>query len=141
MHLKTAVAPGKQRLRGQPHSSGASLPRALRSNEEYDGVRAYRRGDPLKQVVWKKVAKTGQMVSRDGEQALHQMLWLDFDQTAVDGALPALGTEAKLARLCAWAVQADALGLVYGLRLPGQQIAPSGGAPHLRQCLQALALA
>jgi uncharacterized protein (DUF58 family) len=32
------------------------------------------------------------------------------------------------------------LGLVYGLRLPATEIAPSSGEAHQQQCLQALAL-
>ena len=51
-----------------------------------------------------------------------------------------LDTEARLSRLCAWLLQADKLGLSYGLRLPGLQIKPSSGEAHKRQCLEALAL-
>ena len=35
---------------------------------------------------------------------------------------------------------ADRLGLAYGLRLPGVEIAPNTGAAHRRNCLEALAL-
>ena len=51
-----------------------------------------------------------------------------------------LGTEARLSRLCAWVLQADRLGLNYGLRLPGLEIKPGSGEAHKRQCLEALAL-
>jgi len=37
-------------------------------------------------------------------------------------------------------LQADKLGVDYGLRLPGQQIAPDSGEVHRRRCLEALAL-
>jgi uncharacterized protein (DUF58 family) len=32
---------------------------------ELDGVRAWRRGDSLRQVAWKKMARSGQLVSRE----------------------------------------------------------------------------
>jgi uncharacterized protein (DUF58 family) len=105
----------------------------LQSTGEFDGVRQYRRGDPLKVVVWKKAAKTGELVSRDAEQAQRYELWLDFAQAGKHD------TELRLSRLAAWVLQADRLGMEYGLRLPGVQIAPASGESHKRRCLEALA--
>jgi uncharacterized protein (DUF58 family) len=117
---------------GEPRSGGAAANRVNNSGE-FDGVRAYRRGDPLKLVVWKKAAKADELVSRDTQQAQRYELWLDFAQTGhVD-------TEHKLSRLAAWVLQAERLGLDYGLRLPGQQIKPASGEAHKRRCLEALA--
>jgi uncharacterized protein (DUF58 family) len=48
--------------------------------------------------------------------------------------------EARLSRLTAWVLQADRLGLDYGLRLPGKEIAMGHGAAQRRRCLEALAL-
>jgi len=101
---------------------------------EFDGVRAYRRGDPMKLVVWKKAAKTNELVSRDAQQAQRQELWLDFSQTGLSSP------EARLSRLAAWVVQADKLGLDYGLRVPGLDLPPASGEAHRRRCLEALAL-
>jgi uncharacterized protein (DUF58 family) len=42
---------------GEPRSGGAARAR-LQNSGEFEGVRAYRRGDPLKLVVWKKAAKS-----------------------------------------------------------------------------------
>jgi hypothetical protein len=39
--------------------------RARRGGSELDGVRPWRRGDSMRQVVWKKVARSGELVSRD----------------------------------------------------------------------------
>ena len=100
---------------------------------EYDGVRGYRRGDPLKLVVWKKAAKAGELVSRDSQQAQRKELWLDL---AAAGGVDA---EHRLARLCAWVLQADHLDLEYGLRLPGIELRPASGEAHKRRCLEALA--
>jgi uncharacterized protein (DUF58 family) len=117
---------------GEPRAGGAAAAR-VQSTGEFDGVRAYRRGDPLKLVVWKKAAKADELVSRDTQQAQRYELWLDFGQAG------SLGTEHQLSRLTAWVVQAERLGLDYGLRLPGQEIKPATGEAHKRRCLEALA--
>ena len=105
---------------------------------EYDGLRAYRRGDPLKLVVWKKAARaqaagSEELVSRDTQQSQRQELWLDAQATGLPHAEP------RLSRLCAWVLMADRLGVDYGLRLPGMQVAPSQGEAHRRRCLEVLA--
>ena len=107
-------------------------------------MRAYRRGDPLKLVVWKKAAKADELVSRDAQQVQRFELWLDFAHTVQNFQASASGGFAKelaLSRLCAWVLQAEKSGLTYGLRLPGKDIAPGCGSPHQAACLQALALA
>ncbi len=126
---------------GEPGAAGAQTAQR-HSSGECEGVRAYRRGDALKRVVWKKVAKTGQLVSRDTPQTRHFALWLDWQQvgTFAAGAATAGTLEQKLSRLCAWVLAADSAGLHYGLRLPGLAIAPARGEAHKRACLSALAL-
>ena len=121
----------------EPHAGSGGRARA-RGMGEFDDVRAYRRGDPLKLVVWKKAARalatgTSDLVSRDSQQSQRDELWLDHAATG------ALAPEARLSRLTAWVLQADRLGADYGLRLPGRQIAPDHGPAHRRRCLEALA--
>ncbi|WHZ11073.1 MAG: hypothetical protein OJF60_001512 [Burkholderiaceae bacterium] len=122
---------------GEPRGGGRVDP--LMASTEFDGARAYRRGDPARLVLWKKAAKTlaggsGELVSRDTERAQANELWLDFAQA---GALPA---EQRLSRLCAWVLRADGLNLRYGLRLPGLTVTPASGDAQRRRCLEALAL-
>jgi uncharacterized protein (DUF58 family) len=123
---------------GEPRSSGAASANRAQNTGEFDGVRGYRRGDPLKLVVWKKAAKADEqgngLVVRDTQQAQRHELWLDFMQAGT------ADTEHKLSRLCAWVLLADRLGLDYGLRLPALEIKPSSGEAHRRRCLEALAL-
>lgn len=127
---------------GEPRSGGAAAAARTQNSGEFDGVRGYRRGDPMKLVVWKKAAKAdgqsssegGGLVVRDTQQAQQHELWLDFMQAG------SMDTEHKLSRLCAWVLSADKLGLDYGLRLPALQIKPSSGEAHKRLCLEALAL-
>ena len=114
---------------------GGPLQARRSEGRDTEGVRAYRRGDPLKLVVWKKVAKTDELVSRDTAAAARQELWLDYQQTG------ALAAEQRLSRLTAWVLAAERLGLVYGLRLPGAaEITPDNGEAHKRRCLELLAL-
>ena len=122
---------------GEPRVGGAQATH-LHATGEYDGVRAYRRGDPLKLVVWKKAAKADELVSRDAQQAQQFELWLDFAQTGIQNTQSA--TEHKLSRLCAWVLEADKRNLDYGLRLPGLEIKPASGLAHKKRCMEALAL-
>ena len=122
---------------GEPRAQGAGAAIRAQNSGEFDGVRAYRRGDPLKNVLWKKAAKAdnpdGGLVVRDTQQAQRHELWLDFKQAG------AADLEPRLSRLCAWVLRADKLGLDYGLRLPALEIKPGSGEAHKRQCLEALA--
>ena len=117
---------------GEPRA-GSGLAGGARATGEFDGVRGYQRGDPMKLIVWKKFAKSGELVARDTLHMQRQALWLDFARAG------GLGTEGRLSRLAAWVLAADAQGLDYGLRLPGIEIAPAGGAAQRLRCLQALA--
>ncbi len=123
---------------GEPRSGGAANAARAQDTGEFDGVRSYKRGDPLKLVVWKKAAKAdgsgNGLVVRDTQQAQRHELWLDFMQAGT------ADMEHKLSRLCAWILAADRLGLDYGLRLPAVSIKPACGEAHKRQCLEALAL-
>lgn len=105
---------------------------------EIEGIRAYRRGDPMKLVFWKKAAKAletgGELVSRDTSAAAQRELWLEWS------ACPALAPEERLSRLAAWVIAAERAGVRYGLRLPGAELSREHGETHRRACLEALAL-
>ncbi len=127
--VPAAPLPTGEAHEGSAHASATSV------QGEPDGLRTYRRGDALKTIVWKKAAKTGELVSRDSQTLQQQTLWLDQQQTGLGQP------EAQLSRLCAWVLQADQMGLIYGLRLKHQDIPPASGLAHQQRCLRALALA
>ena len=108
----------------QPHRDGAEL----------DGVRPWRRGDSLRQVAWKKVARSGELVSRDTAGA--GTLELTLDWQAARGP----DTELRLSRLAAWVLAADRAGHAYGLQLPGRDLPVGQGDGQRRAALDALAL-
>ena len=125
-----------------PAPVGGAAPMARqRSGGEFDGVRSYRRGDTLRQVVWKKAARTGQLVSRETRSAAAEELWLDWAHSH-PGGIPTDQNqrEGRLSRLTAWVQQAEQGGLTWGLRLPGQALAPGQGDAHRREALLRLAL-
>jgi uncharacterized protein (DUF58 family) len=117
---------------------GGSIPGRQVPGGDIEGIRAYRRGDPLKMVFWKKAAKAmqtgGELVSRDTSTSAQQELWLDWR------ACGTLEPEQRLSRLAAWVLAAERANVNYGLQLPGIELPRGHGAAHRRSCLEALAL-
>ena len=127
-----AALPAARAVPGGPTQSRSA------DGGEVEGVRAYRRGDPMKLIAWKKAAKAlnagGELVSRDTSASAHQELWLDWQGCG------SLASEERLSRLTAWTLAAHRIGADYGLRVPGVEIAPAAGDAQRRYCLEALAL-
>lgn len=115
----------------------AASTRQAASGSDFSGVRSYRRGDSMKQILWRKSALALDqglpLWVRETEAPLANDLWLDWRDT------PGRDVEARLSRLTAWVLAAERLGQPYGLRLAGQEMAPALGAAHRQACLQALA--
>ncbi|MDE1929721.1 MAG: DUF58 domain-containing protein, partial [Burkholderiales bacterium] len=121
-------------LPGAGAAAGESGQTRAGRGSELDGVRPWRRGDTMRQVVWKKVAHSGEMVSRETAGSAARELWLDWSEARGGD------TEARLARLASWVLQAERAGLPGGLRLPGRTLAPGLGDAHRRAALEMLAL-
>ena len=127
----------EQPVHGLPQDQpapGGQAQALVRSGGEFDGVRAYRRGDTVRQVVWKKAAKSGELISRDTSAHASRELWLDYQLAALPDP------EARLSRLAAWVLTAEQRGISFGLRLPGQELACGEGELQRRAALEALAL-
>ncbi|WP_166259793.1 DUF58 domain-containing protein [Marinobacter salicampi] len=97
-------------------------------------IRPWRAGDMIQRVLWKRYARTGEMVIAKWEGDQGSPHWLDFS------AFPGAEAELRLSYLTAQVLERDTAGQVFGLRLPGQVIEPDSGELHLRRCLRALAL-
>jgi uncharacterized protein (DUF58 family) len=106
--------------------------------DEPGGVRAWRRGDPLAQVHWRRsaqsLAASGTLVSREPIGASPERLQLDWAR--LDG----LDGERRIARLTAWVLAAEQAGVPYALSLPGQSLATGVGPAQRRQALDRLAV-
>ena len=115
-------------------AAGEDRPTQRNAGSEMDGVRPWRRGDTMRQVVWKKVARSGEMVSRETAGAAARELHLSWaDSHGGD-------VEQRLSRLAAWVLRAEREGLDFSLQLPPQLSLPAGqGDAQKRRALDALA--
>jgi uncharacterized protein (DUF58 family) len=104
-------------------------------NDDFSGLRVYQRSDSPRHVAWKAVARTEEMLTKQFHGEAAAQLWLDWASLA-----PSLDVETRLSRLTGWVLAAEASGALYGLRLPGTEIAPNRGDAHCATCLQTLAL-
>lgn len=111
--------------------------------DDFAGFRPYHPGDSLRHVHWKAFARGQELLTKrfGGDRA--ESLWLDWAATRGD-------TETRLSVLCRWVLEAERVGLHYGLRLPGPALAgeaasgsgiePAHGPAHRHRCLSELAL-
>jgi uncharacterized protein (DUF58 family) len=104
-----------------------------------DGARPWRREDRPSQVLWRRSAQSlaaggGLLVREVPPPRQSRERHLDGDR------LHGLDPEARLRRLSAWVLQADAQGLHYRLSLGALQVDAGAGPGHRRKCLDALAL-
>ncbi len=102
--------------------------------DEFSGLREYRSGDPQRQIAWKASARHDALLVRESERLLSEDLFFDY------ATLNELDHEARIRRLTAWVVAADASQLSYRLDIPGQRIGPGHDSSHRQTCLRALAL-
>jgi uncharacterized protein (DUF58 family) len=134
--LTAYVAPAPRGTRTLPAVGGAgSASRSeARGDEEFAGLRAYEPGVPLKHMAWKVLARGGEAAVQSYTSLASQPEWLEWS------SLEGLDTETRLSQLCLWVLESDAAQRVFGLRIPGREIAPARGAAHRFACLRALAL-
>jgi uncharacterized protein (DUF58 family) len=131
--IYVAPAPAGTRTLPSEGAKGTGTHSDARGDEDFSGLRAYEPGVPLKHMAWKVLARGGEAAVRSYSSLAAQPEWLEW--SALDG----LGLEARLSQLCLWVLESDAAQRPYGLRLPGKEITPSGGAAHRFACLRALA--
>jgi uncharacterized protein (DUF58 family) len=121
------------------------LPRALSRNsegsmqeqhgaEDFYGFRDYAAGDSPKHVFWKSYAKGLPLQTKQYAAHVDSKIWLDWQY------FEGMDQEARLSRLCYWALELSKGQSEYGLRLPGVEIAPARGEAHLELILRNLAL-
>lgn len=103
-------------------------------DEDFSGLRTYVAGDALPRIAWKALAREQGLQVKQFTAPQGHALWLDWSHTAH------LDSEQKLRVLTRWVLDADAQGLLYGLRLPDGEIAAQNSLPHRAECLRRLAL-
>lgn len=105
-----------------------------RGDEDFAGIRPYRRGDAVHHLAWKAMARLDQPHTKEFSTPAGPGVWIDWND------LPPCPTEERLSRLCAEVLEAAASGLRFGLRLPGRVVEPDSGRGQRDRCLEALAL-
>jgi len=107
-------------------------------DEDFAGLRRHQPSDPPHHVAWKAAARQGVDAPLQTKQfagTAAQSLWLDWSTLP-----PGTDVETRLAILARWVLDAEADGLSWGLRLPGEEIAQAHGSEQVHACLKALAL-
>lgn len=113
--------------------SGSGGMQAGFGDDDFAGLREYQPGDSPRRIAWKQLARSDQLLSKTFQLPLASEVILDWD------TLAGLDTEARLSRLTAWILHAEAGGHRYALRLPGFSHSLDQGAAHRAACLAALA--
>ncbi|MCH8499059.1 MAG: DUF58 domain-containing protein [Marinobacter sp.] len=103
--------------------------------QDHAELRPWREGDMSQRVLWKRFARTGDMVIADWQGEAGNPEWFDYD------AYPGADRELRLSYLAAAITERAGANppVPYGLRLPGLDIAPDSGKLHEAVCLRALA--
>jgi len=124
--------------------SGATLPpanapdgagkRTIAGDDDFAGLRNYVPGDALPRIAWKAYARGHALQVKQFSTPVGEELWLDIADT------PDADIEDKLARMTRWVLDAETLGLSYGLSLPDGELAAGNGMAHRDECLRRLAL-
>jgi len=127
--------PGAHVLRGQQGQHAAAQ---AGDGEDYFAQRAYRLGDPLKHVLWRRVGKTGRwlVVEREAQRAQRLTAVLQVaagaHDTAIEAAISAAGT---------WMEHMLAQGLAVGLLAPGVRVPAAADGPGSGRQRRALLMA
>ncbi|TNC99628.1 MAG: hypothetical protein FD121_124 [Gallionellaceae bacterium] len=105
-----------------------------KGDEDFSGLRNYVAGDALPRIAWKALAREQGLQVKQFSAQQGYSLWLDW------ALLPNIATERKLELLTRWVLDAEAQGLMYGLRLPDDEVMQHHGTAHRAECLKRLAL-
>lgn len=103
-------------------------------DEDFAGLKPYQQGESPRRIDWKASAREQVLLSKQFHGAGGSLRWLEWD------SVPSPDPEQRIAQLARWVIDARAAGQVYGMRLPGREIAPAAGEEHYRTCMEALAL-
>lgn len=128
-------APAADRTRPvQRRGSGAGHYSGTTGSEDYVGLKTFVAGDSLRHVAWKQYAREQGLWSKQYGDPADSRVWVDWDDYA------GMDTEQRLSRMTWQVLECAADGRVYGLRLPGVELAPGQGSAHRQAALRNLAL-
>ena len=134
--VRTLIYPAPAGDRPLPDSGGGGRLDAgavARGEEDFAGLREYLRGDSLKRVHWKALARELGLQVKQFSGGSPVELALNWADTVGP-------TEDRLSQLTRWVVQADRAGFRYKLVLGGRAIGPGQGLVQSNEALRELAL-
>jgi uncharacterized protein (DUF58 family) len=112
-----------------PHSRSQA---DIGEGDDFAGVRAYVPGEPQRHIDWRAVARGQPLMTKQFTAEAQGFVYLDFS------ALRFTDMEDRLSQLALWVIEAERARHLYGLRLPGTEIAPAVGESHFHRCMRAL---
>jgi len=119
-----------------PYSEGGRQRRGMTEREDADfhGLREAQSSDSPNRIAWKAYARNDELLVKQFRGAEGEPCMLEWDK------VPIGDTEARIAMLTRWCLDAHAQSRSFGLSVPGTQIALGRGDRHLHRCLRVLAL-
>jgi uncharacterized protein (DUF58 family) len=127
---ETVAAPLPAGTTGDGRRTGAQD-----GQDDFAGLRPWHPGDSPQRIAWKAVARGQGLLAKQFVAEAGSIAWFAWEDTPAS-----LGDEGRLSRLARWVVEADAAGIAFGLRLPGQVLPPAAGEAQREAALEALAL-
>lgn len=113
----------------------------VKGESEFIGVREFRRGDALRSIAWRQMAKENLF-------ARGKLLTKLFDGSAVDSRSLSMDLvrdvgnfESKIMRLASWVYEAELGGAEYSLDIKSGYVEMGRGYRQMEQCMNLLALA
>ena len=123
------LPPASKELEAEPEHGARTIGR-----DEYEGLKPYFPGAPLRDIHWKK--STQDEVFVHDFSGYDSRIWMfDLKQTA-----GIEDYEEKISQLCMWIMILREKNQIYGLVLPDTRIEPGTGLQHDHKCFTALAL-
>ncbi len=105
----------------------------FQGSDDFTALRDYQPGDPVKHILWRRYARSDELVLKEYSGFVEPRAWFDYEMATGD-------VEHRLSILTGWVLQARQKDQEFGLRLPGKTIEPGIGEQHAVTALEALAL-
>jgi uncharacterized protein (DUF58 family) len=104
-----------------------------RGSDDFNDMRDYRPGDPVRHIVWRSYARSDNLVVKEYASFIDPRFILDWEGVTGD-------VEMRLSKLTGMALAAARLDREFGLQIPGTEVPPGVGQSHLETVLKSLAL-
>ena len=105
----------------------------FQGSDDFTALRDYQPGDPVRHILWRRYARTDDLVLKEYSGFVEPRAWFDYERATGD-------VEERLSVLTGWVLQAKQNGQEFGLRLPGVVLEPGVGDGQVNRALEALAL-